>query len=101
MIFAHIHVQRVGAEIEVTEPVESGIRIVEVAVHIPVEEEAEIDASLRKSALGRGRSGWRRRWVPRPALLAPCAGVWSESVTDDDCADTQCSSDAPAISASM
>ena len=58
---SHIHVHRIGAKIEIAKTVESGVRMVEVGIHVTVEEEAEIDSSLRKRALCRGRRSGSRR----------------------------------------
>src|SRR5665647_3340382 len=53
----HVDVRGVGAEIEVPELVESGIGMVEAPVHVAIEHEAEIYASLRERGLWRRRSG--------------------------------------------
>ena len=57
----HVDVRRVGADVEGAQSVETVIGIVEVGVHIPVEQEAEIGAPLMQgTGIDRGRRGrWR------------------------------------------
>jgi len=64
----HADVRRVGADVEVPQPVEAGRGIVEVRIHVPVEQESEVRTPLMEGPRVNWRWCRRRRGSSRRRL---------------------------------